>query len=125
MPAREEKLAAQASPIFEATDRWGEKIVLTVEDWARITAKRPDVAGHENDVLRTIESPSIVYEGRYANSKAFYKKGLLANDPLHWDCYVATIIRYPQDGDPPSIRTVYFPSHIQGAALGTLLFMER
>ena len=52
----------------------------------------------------------------------FYKKGLLENHPLHGDCYVATIIRYPKH-EPPSIRTVYFPYHVK-AALGELLYIE-
>ncbi len=29
--------------IFEVTDRWGDKIVLTKQDWDRIVAKRTGV----------------------------------------------------------------------------------
>ncbi len=72
---------------------------------------------------QTIERPTIVFEGRYADSKVFYRKGLLDDDPLYKSCYVATIVRYSGGDEPATIRTVYFPFHVQ-AALGTRLHVE-
>lgn len=66
----------------------------------------------------------MVFEGRYTDSKVFYRQGLLDDDPLYKACYVATIVRYPRSDDPATIRTVYFPFHVQ-AALGKLLYVER
>ena len=110
--------------IFRVTDHWGDPIVLTRKDWERIMAKRPDVEGHVDHVRETLERPSMVFEGRYADSKVFYRRGLLDDDPLYKACYVATIVRYPGGSDPATIRTVYFPFHVQ-AALGNLLYVER
>ena len=110
--------------IFRVTDRWGDLIVLTVGDWERICAKRPGVEGYVDHVRETLERPSTVFEGRYADSKVFYREGLLDDDPLYKACYVATIVRYPGGGDAATIRTVYFPFHVQGA-LGRLLHIER
>ncbi len=116
-------MAAQ-EPIFKVTDRWGREIVLTQQDWDRIVSKRPGVEGYEEHVRRTLEEPNMVYEGRYPDSKVFYKKGLLDDDPLYKACYVAAIVRYPQQSGPATIRTVYFPFYVQGK-LGTLLHVER
>ena len=110
--------------IFRVTDPWGDLIVLTVGEWERISAKRPGVEGYVDDVRETLERPSLVFEGRYVNSKVFYREGLLDDDPLYKACYVATIVRYPGGGDTATIRTVYFPFHVQGA-LGRLLHIER
>jgi hypothetical protein len=110
----------QEDEIFRVTDKLGEVVVLTKQDWDRITAKRPDVSGHEDDVRETLESPTMVWEGRYADTKVFHKKGLLEDDPLHKACLVAVAVRYPTDGSPGTIRTVYFPFHVQGR-LGRLL----
>lgn len=110
--------------IFRVTDRWGDLIVLTRKDWDRITAKRPGVEGYVDHVRETLEQPSIVFEGRYGDSKVFYRKGLLEDDPDYKGCYVATIVRYPGGGTAATIRTVYFPFHVQ-AALGKLLHAER
>jgi hypothetical protein len=110
--------------IFRVTDRWGDLIVLTREDWERITAKRPGVESHADLVRQTLEQPNMVFEGRYADSKVFYRKGLLDDDPDYKGCYVATIVRYPGRGGPATIRTVYFPFYVQ-AALGKLLHAER
>jgi hypothetical protein len=110
--------------IFRVTDRWGDIVVLTREDWERITTKRPGVDGYVEHVRETLERPNMVFEARYADSKAFYRKGLLDDDPDYKGCYVATIVRYPGEGIPGSIRTVYFPFHVQ-AALGKLLHAER
>ena len=112
------------SEIFRVTDRWGDLIVLTREDWERITAKRPGVEGYVGHVQRTLERPSMVFEGRYGDSKVFYRKGLLDDDPAYKGCYVAAIVRYTGPGEPATIRTVYFPFHVQ-AALGRLLHAER
>ena len=109
--------------IFRVTDRWGDGIVLTQRDWSRITAKRPGVEGYVDHVRETLEHPSMVYEGRYHDSKVFYRKSLLDNDPLYTACYVAVIVRYPGGTDPATIRTVYFPFHVQ-AKLGRLLHVE-
>ena len=63
--------------IFRVTDPWGDLIVLTVGDWERISAKRPGVEGYVDHVRETLERPSLVFEGRYVNSKVFYREGLL------------------------------------------------
>lgn len=106
--------------IFRVTDKWGDEIVLMQEDWDRITTKRPGVEGYVEHVRQTLEHPSMVLEGRYEDSKVFYKKGLLDEDPLYKSCYVATVVRYPRGGGVATIRTVYFPFHVQGA-LGKVL----
>ena len=116
---------AEPEPIFRVTDRWGEEIVLTQEDWDRIVAKRPGVEGYIDQVRATLESPTldepgIVYEGRYEDTKVFYKKGLLDEDPLYTACYVCVVVRY-MPGRPASIRTVYFPFNMQ-AKLGNVLY---
>jgi len=109
--------------IFRVTDKWGGEIVLTEEDWARITAKRPGVEGYVDHVRQTLEAPNMVWEGRYEDSKVFYRKGLLDEDPLYKSCYVATVVRYPPDAGSATIRTVYFPFYVQGA-LGKLLHAD-
>lgn len=109
--------------IFRIRDRWGDEIVLTQQDWDRVTTKRPGVEGYVGHVRETLERPSMVYEGRYEDSKIFYRKGLLDDDPLYKACYVAVIVRYPSGHDPATIRTVYFPFHVQGK-LGRLLHVE-
>jgi hypothetical protein len=106
--------------IFSVTDRWGDEIVLWEEDWARITAKRPDVAPHVEEVRRTLEKPAVVYEGKWPDSKVFYARDLLR--PPFGDCYVAVVVRY--NVRPATLRTVYFPFEIR-ASLGTLLYIER
>ncbi len=110
--------------IFAITDRWGDEIVLTGEDWGRITAKRPGVEGYVEHVRKTLERPSMVFEGRYEDSKVFYGRGLLDDDPLYRGCYVAVVVRCQESAKPATIRTVYFPFHVQGK-LGRLLHMER
>ena len=114
---------AERDEIFRVTDRWGDTIVLTQQDWNRITAKRPGVDAYLEHVRQTLERPSMVYEGRYEDSKVFYRKGLLDEDPLYKACYVATIVRYSGGSEPATIRTVYFPFHVQGK-LGNLLHVE-
>ena len=105
--------------VFSVTDRWGDEVVLTQEDWDRIVAKRPDVAQYQNEVRRTLEEPNVVYEGRWPSTKVFYAKDLLGS-PFR-GCYVAVAVRYCQH--PATIRTVYFPFNIE-AKLGTLLHAE-
>jgi hypothetical protein len=114
---------AHENPIFTVTDRWGDEICLTQEDWDRIVSKRPGVEHYVDQVRLTLQSPNMVYEGRYADSKVFYKRALLDDDPLYKGCYVAVVVRYTEHG-PASLRTVYFPYNIQ-AALGNLLHIER
>jgi hypothetical protein len=111
-----------AEPIFTVTDRWGDEIALWQEDWDRIVRKRPGVENYQEHVRATLEAPNVVYEGRYVDTKVFYKKGLLDEDPLYKACYVAAAIRY-LSGKPGSLRTVYFPYNIQGK-LGKLLYSE-
>ena len=106
--------------IFRVTDRWGDLIVLTQEDWDRIVAKRPDVQPYVEEVRRTLEAPNVVFEGRWPGTKVFYGKGLL--DAPFWGCYVAVAVRYIVR--PATIRTIYFPFNIQ-ASLGRLLHAER
>ncbi len=110
-------------PIFVVEDRWGEEIALTQEDWSRIVSKRHDVEGYEEHVRLTLESPTMVWEGGYEDSKVFYKKGLLDEDSRFKACYVAVIVRYSEHGAKATIRTVYFPYHVQ-ARLGKLLYAE-
>jgi hypothetical protein len=121
----EEADVAPGEPIFTVTDRWGDEIVLTQEDWDRIVAKRPGVEDYLGEVRETLESPTrgdpgIVYEGRYMDTKVFYKKGLLEEDPHYKACYVCVVVRY-DPGKPGSLRTVYFPYNMQ-AKLGNLLY---
>lgn len=110
--------------VFRVTDRWGDEIVLTEKDWQRIKAKRPGVDGYVEHVRQTLEAPNMVWEGRYEDSRVFYRKGLLDDDPNYTACYVAVIVRYPSDGGNATIRTVYFPFYVQGA-LGKLLYANR
>lgn len=106
--------------IFSVTDRWGDEIVLTEDDWKRIVAKRPDVRPYVEQVRQTLEAPNVVYEGRWRDTKIFYARGLLAL-PFS-GCYVAVAVRY--SGTRATIRTVYFPFNIE-ARLGRLLYAER
>lgn len=106
--------------IFRVTDRWGDLIVLTQKDWDRIVAKRPDVEPYVNEVRRTLETPNVVFEGRWPDTKVFYAKNLLAAP--FWGCYVAVAVWYT--AFPGAIRTVYFPFNI-GARLGRVLYVER
>jgi hypothetical protein len=111
--------AADLGEVLRVTDQWGDEIVLTEEDIQRIDAKRGDDIGRYLDEIRkTLESPSVVYEGRYADSKVFYGKDLLPENSPFRGCYVAVIVRYSTV--PASIRTVYFPFNIAGK-LGKLL----
>lgn len=105
--------------IFRVTDRWGDQIVLTEEDWDRITAKRPDVQPYRDEVRRTLEEPNVVFEGRWPDTKVFYAKDLLGAP--FWGCYVAVAVRYTHH--PATIRTVYFPFNIE-AKLGRLLHAD-
>lgn len=109
--------------IFRVTDKWGDEIVLTEKDWTRITTKRPGVSGYIDHVRQTLESPNMVFEGGYVDSKVFYGKGLLDDDPAYRSCYVATVVRYPKDGSSATIRTVYFPYEVKGK-LGKLLHAD-
>jgi hypothetical protein len=118
---------AGQEPIFTVTDRWGDEIVLTQEDWDRIVAKRPGVEDYVEEVRETLESPTrgdsgIVYEGGYIDTKVFYKKGLLDDDPLYKACYVCVVVRYTP-GKPASLRTVYFPYNMQGK-LGNVVYLK-
>jgi len=64
--------------VLRVTDPWGDEIVLTEEDVARIDAKRGDDIGEYLDAIRpTLEHPNVVYEGRYLDSKVFYGRDLL------------------------------------------------
>jgi hypothetical protein len=109
--------------ILKVTDQWGDEIVLTEEDIARINAKRGDEIGRYLDEIRgTLEDPDVVYEGRYEDSKVFYGKERAPADSPFGGCYVAVIVRY--SSEPASVRTVYFPFNISGA-LGRLLFLRR
>jgi hypothetical protein len=76
-----------------------------------------------NRLRETLESPNLVYEGGWIDTKVYYRKGLLDEDPLYKACYVAVAVRYTSD-KPGSIRTVYFPYNVQ-AKLGKLLHIER
>lgn len=112
-------------PIFSVKDKWGDEIALRQEDWDRITSKRPGVEDYLDEVRKTLEGPTrgepgIVYEGRYVDTKVFYKKGLLDEDPLYTACYVCVVVRYTP-GKPATLRTVYFPYNMQGA-LGNVLY---
>lgn len=74
-------------PIFSVKDKWGDEIALRQEDWDRITSKRPGVEDYLEEVRKTLEGPTrgepgIVYEGRYVDTKVFYKMGLLDEDPF-------------------------------------------
>lgn len=113
---------SQEEQIFELDDLWGSRVVLTQEDWNRIVAKRPGVEAYVGHVERTLRAPSIVFEGRYRDTKVFYGKGLLDEDPLYRGCYVAVVVRYAER-EAGSLRTVYFPYNVQ-AKLGTLLHFE-
>ena len=114
---------ADKQPILEATDPWGEKIVLTEEDIARIDAKRADDIGRYLDEIReTLEDPDAVFEGRYEDSKVFYGRDRLPSSTPFGRCYVAVIVRYSTQ--PASVRTVYFPLNMSGA-LGTLIHIKR
>jgi len=64
---------SSSEEIFRVTDRWGDLIVLTREDWEGIAAKRPGVEGYVDHVRQTLEQPSMVFEGRYADSKVFFR----------------------------------------------------
>ena len=110
--------------VFRVTNKWGGAIVLTQKDWDRIKEKRPGVDGYAEHVRKTLEDPNMVFEGRHEDSKVFYGKGLLDDDRDYTACYVAVIVRYPPDGAPGTIRTVYFPFHVQ-AALGNCLHASR
>ena len=119
---------AGPEPIFTVTDRWGEQIILTQEDWDRIVAKRPGVENYVDQIRQTLESPTldepgIVYEGGYIDTKVFYKEGLLDEDPLYKACYVSVVVQY-RTGKPASLRTVYFPYNLQGR-VGKLLYCVR
>jgi hypothetical protein len=107
--------------IFGVTDRWGDEIALTRRDWDRLTAKRPGIEGYVEHVRETLERPSLVYGGRYEDSKVFYRKGLLDDDSLYRACYVAVIVRYPGGDEGATIRTVCFPFHLQGSSGGCFM----
>ena len=109
--------------VLKVTDQWGDEIVLTEEDVARIDAKRGDTIGRYLAEIRgTLADPDVVYEGRYEDSKVFYGRDRLPDDSRFRGCYVAVIVRYSTK--PASVRTVYFPFNISGA-LGRLLFLRR
>lgn len=113
---------AGPEPIFTVTNRWGGEIVLTQEDWDRIVAKRPGVDDYLDEIRETLESPNMVFEGRYINTKVYFKKGLMDEDPLYKACYVAVVVRYFSN-KPGSLRTVYFPYNVQ-AKLGNVIHAE-
>jgi hypothetical protein len=113
--------------IFSITDKWGDEIVLTQEDWDRIVAKRPGVENYVDEVRQALEAPTrgdpgIVFGGRYPDTKVFYKPGLLDEDPLYKACYVCVVVRYTA-GTHATLRTVYFPYNLQ-ASLGKLLYCK-
>ena len=111
------------SELLLVTDPWGAEIVLTRKDVDRIRAKRgDDIAAYLSEIRATLQAPSVVYEGRYADSKVFYGRDLLSSGSLYRGCYVAVIVRY--DSVPASVRTVYFPFNIE-ANLGKLLHIGR
>jgi hypothetical protein len=125
--AQEDGVTTQ-EPIFSVVDRWGDEIVLTHEDWERIVSKRPDVAPYVEEVRETLEGPTrgdpgIVFEGRYPDTKAFFRRGLFDENHLFKACYVCVLVRY-LPGAPASLRTVYFPINVQGA-FGNVLYLER
>jgi hypothetical protein len=118
---------AGQEPIFTVTDKWGDEIVLTQEDWDRIVAKRPGVEDYLEEVRATLEGPNhdepgAVYEGRYVDTKVFYKSGLLDEDPLYKACFVCVVVRYTP-GMAASLRTVYFPYNMQGK-LGNVVYFK-
>lgn len=112
--------------IFSITDKWGDEIALTQEDWHRIVSKRPGVEHYLDEVREALEAPTrgdpgLVMEGRYIDTKVFLKKGLLDEDPLFTACHVAVVVRYIP-GAAATIRTVYFPYNVQGA-FGNVLYL--
>jgi hypothetical protein len=108
--------------IFTVKDWQGNEICLKQEDWDRIVSKRPGVEDYLEQVRATLEDPTFVYEGRYPDSKVFFKRRMLDADPLFKGCYVAVVVRYFSD-KPGSLRTVYFPYNVQ-AALGNVLHIN-
>jgi hypothetical protein len=109
--------------VFRVTDKLGAEVVLTEDDWDRIKEKRPGVEGYEDHARLTLDDPNMVWEGRYKDSRVFYRRGLLDDDARYRACYVAVVVRYPDDGRPGTIRTVYFPFHVE-AKLGKLLYAK-
>jgi hypothetical protein len=110
----------QGNVVLRVTDRWGDEIVLTDEDIARIDSKHgDDITPYLPQVRTTLERSNPVWEGRYVDSKVFYGKGLMPNESPFRGCYVAVIVRY--SSVPASVRTVYFPGEMRGK-LGRLIY---
>lgn len=103
------------------TDRWGDQIVLTEEDWDRIVAKRLEIAPYRDEIQQTLEKPNAVWEGGWVDTKVFYAKDLVTDHPFR-GCYVAVAVRYTSK--PASIRTAYLSINM-AANLGKLLHFDR
>jgi hypothetical protein len=108
--------------VIRCTDKLGNDVVLTDEDIARIAAKRgDDVGSFLNEIRGTLEAPTVVYKGRFEDSRVFYGKDRLSDDSLYRGCYIAVIVRYSSHGG--SVRTVYFPFNIAGN-LGEICYID-
>lgn len=118
----------EQDPIFALKDKWGDEIVLTKEDWDRIVAKHPVVEPYVAEVRETLEGPTrgdpgMVFEGGYADTKAFFRPGLFDTNTRFGACYMCVLVRY-LPGAPGSIRTAYLPVNVQGA-FGEVLYFKR
>jgi len=53
-------------------DPRGREVLLTEHRWQHIVAGHPELAAHEEEVLRTIEAPTEALPGREADEEWFY-----------------------------------------------------
>ena len=82
----------------------GVPIRLTVERWFHIVENHDDLAGHYDDILRTIEEPDFILRG--------YRGTLIAVRGLGRRRYLAVVYRQlsPEDG---FVITAYFTSRVE------------
>lgn len=67
-------------------------MVLSIERWEHIVDGHPEIAAYEDDVLRTVESPTSVLAGRGSEEEWLYLEGA---GPSRW---LKVVVVFDSDG---------------------------
>ena len=60
--------------IFKVTDKTGRKIRLTKRQWTHIVDKHPDMAGKQEEIMKTLEIPEFILPEKFNEKMQNYYK---------------------------------------------------
>ena len=81
------------------TDPSGRSVVLSLERWAHITTRHPELQANRNDVLAAVRHPTIRMRGRRLDEEWYYRLGV---GPSRW---LKVVVAY--EGTVGEIRTAF------------------